>query len=229
MPLDVVREDEQKQNRKATREFLEEAHGNDEESTSRGPDAEDVARFEAVTGAIRSIFAETPELVIPEGLTQEEQHALECLYAAKTSRDPEQGHFRSAVFRGAWLNQALAAFQPILALGLEPEFLEGRAAYDELKANVTALRHEISQRFLLEGGAGKAQKKDKGKADKKDDTTPPEDEETAEAETDSETESDSDSETESETATETEAEAEAGKKGGLRGWARRLVKGDRDE
>jgi hypothetical protein len=238
MPLDVVKEDEQKQNRKSTREFLEEAHRDDEDSTFRGPEPQQVAHFEAVTAAFRAVLSDEPSIEVSDALSQEEQQAIECLYAAKTGTDPEQGQFRSAVARSAFLNQALAKFQPILALGLEPEFLEGRAAYDELKGKVSELRHHLSQRFLLEGGAGKAKKK-KSTTDKKDDTTPPEGDDKnagteAETETETETETEAGAETEAgtETGVEADTETEAGEPGqerGIRGWARRLVNRDGDD
>lgn len=229
MALDVVKEDEQKANRKATRDFLEESHRDDEDSTSRAPEPEEVAHFQAVTAAFRAILSDEPALELSDALSPDEQQALECLYTAKTGKDAEQGHFRSAVVRSALLNQALAMFQPVLALGLEPEFLEGRSAYDDLKGRVSGLRHHISQRFLLEGGAGKAKKK-KPQTDKKDDTTPP-DAEAKEAEGETEGETEADTETEAGTETEAEGGTEGSeevplKPGGLRGWARKLVRSD---
>ncbi|GAB4509583.1 MAG: hypothetical protein Tsb0020_26180 [Haliangiales bacterium] len=136
-----------------------------------GPlEASDVVRFNAVTSAMQEVLTQAQSSRIDERLTpamnsvleqakldhaesrlpERYRLALEQLYTAATATHAQHGTFVSAVERGILLNQALRHLQPILALGLRPDFREGRAQYAQLVTGINAVRRDISAASALQ-------------------------------------------------------------------------------
>ncbi len=136
-----------------------------------GPlEASDVVRFNAITGAMQEVLAQAQTGRIGERLTpamnsvleqakldhaesrlpERYRLALEQLYTAATATHAQHSTFVSAVERGILLNQALMHLQPILALGLRPDFREGRAQYAQLVTDINAVRRDISAATALQ-------------------------------------------------------------------------------
>ena len=103
-----------------------------------------VAEFHTVTSAMQAILAGTPVDAVVRDLPPAQQAALESLYTANAARDTETGLFVSGLARKQMLEQALAHLQPILAMGLRPDFRNGRPIYADLAARVGGVRKEIS-------------------------------------------------------------------------------------
>lgn len=118
-----------------------------------------VAEFHAVTSAMQAIFAGMPVETVARNLPPEQQAALESLYTAKAARDPETGLFVSGLERKQDLEQALMCLQPILALGLRPDFRAARPIYADLVARVGGVRKEISSAIRAQIMGRKRRKK----------------------------------------------------------------------
>lgn len=109
-----------------------------------GPVREEaISRFMSVTAAMTATLEEHPQFTLQRTLDTPEHYALKALYAAKFGRDMETNIPVSALERSDLLNQALIYLQPILALGLRPDFKEGRAIYDQLVVQVQDVRTTI--------------------------------------------------------------------------------------
>jgi hypothetical protein len=129
--------------------------------------SEDTARFDAVVRCMRKVLAPSPELELDSRLAPEDARAMEKLWTAKMGRDVHTGGFVSAFVRTGALNAALTVLQPVLALGLLPEFADSRDVYQSMEGKVAGLRQELKQRAMLEAvGRNKRKKKP---VDKKDD------------------------------------------------------------
>lgn len=139
-----------------------------------GPvEKEIMEQFLSVTKAVDSILKKNPESTFQQQLDTPQYYALKALYAAKIGRDMETGIAVSALERQNLLNQALIYLQPVLALGLRPDFREGRAIYDQLAQEVQGVRDDIKDAILVETSIPKPERA-KAKAEEEDtDEEPP--------------------------------------------------------
>jgi hypothetical protein len=99
--------------------------------------------FLAVTSSMEKAMRHVPDLHFSKELDSPEYYALKSLYTAKTGRDIETGEYISGMARQRLLNQALIYLQPVLSLGLRPDFKEGRGIYDKLVVQVNEVTEEI--------------------------------------------------------------------------------------
>ena len=134
--------------------------------------------FYSVTGAMNTTLQDVPTAItnMNQELRTPEFYALKALYGAKTGRDMETNARISGMERAELLNQALIYLQPVLSLGLRPDFKEGRAIYDQLVVKIQDVRTEIKTSLKVENyiqftptGKDKAETSDDGVPDGPDD------------------------------------------------------------
>lgn len=106
--------------------------------------------FHAVTSSMEKALRHVPDLHFSQELDSPEYYALKSLYMARTGRDIETGEYISGLMRQNLLNQALIYLQPVLALGLRPDFREGRVIYDKLVGQVNEVAEEIKSVIIKE-------------------------------------------------------------------------------
>lgn len=99
---------------------------------------------EQLTPALRAVIDKAEVEHAIQALAPDQRVALELLYTAATAHDADRGTYVSALERSTMLNQALMALQPVLALGLRPDFREGRSVYQELVGLVNEVRSDIT-------------------------------------------------------------------------------------
>lgn len=122
-----------------------------EEEVYDGPlDGALVESYYTLTSSMASALQRTKQIHFSETLERPERRALDALFMAKNARDVETDGTISGMKRAELLNQALIYLQPMLSLGLRPDFEEGRDIYKGLVGQITDAREEIKTAIKLE-------------------------------------------------------------------------------
>ncbi len=106
--------------------------------------AELKGHFFRLAGAIDAAMTGDRVQESPADLSRSELMAIELLYAAKSAREADTGAYISAIERSNKFNQALMVLQPVLALGLRPDFRDGRSVYNQLVKQLNVVKGQIT-------------------------------------------------------------------------------------
>jgi hypothetical protein len=148
------------------------------EASEESPDKGDVAEvsndqkqhfFHVANAVLFAIHPNSPELVLPEGLTRGEIEAVKLLYEAKTARESEEGGTGTgrvaATERLRFMQLALSKLQRVFALARDPAFAgQARAHIEEIRRRLARLKDELEWAVIAEERR-RAEDKDKKKAD----------------------------------------------------------------
>jgi hypothetical protein len=125
-------------------EEREEDHAEADFDEDLAPEA--ASHFEEVVAVVGAIFRdEDVDFHASEGLSDDEQAALEVLQEVVRGKDHTEERMLYAEERLAMLNHVLAVLQPTLAMGLTPDLIGLRDEYDGVVEQVVALRHRLEQ------------------------------------------------------------------------------------
>lgn len=113
-------------------------------------DSRSVDAFFKVTSSMTVALERSRDVQFDATLTRTERLAMNALYMAKNARDVHSDGGISGLKRAQLLNQALAYLQPLLSVGMRPDFKEGRLMYEHLVGQIKQARTEIKTAIKLE-------------------------------------------------------------------------------